>query len=162
MHYEQEGRQGTSAWIIFASLMIVVGSLSHISSGLTMVFNTNWVLMNTDYTSESDVVTLGWINLGIATLMLVSAWGVLSAKKWARAVGVIFGVLTVVNGISNLQINTFLGIAGIAVGAGIVFALTVKGDVVAEDQVMMGDKGAALLYDVPGEEEVEEEQAKDY
>jgi hypothetical protein len=162
MHYEQEERQGTSAWIIFASLMIVVGSLSHISSGLTMVFNTNWVLMNTDYTSESDVVTLGWINLGIATLMLVSAWGVLSAKKWARAVGVIFGVLTVVNGISNLQINTFLGIAGIAVGAGIVFALTVKGDVVAEDQVMMGDKGAALLYDVPGEDYVEEEQAKDY
>jgi len=162
MHYEQEERQGTSAWIIFASLMIVVGSLSHISSGLTMVFNTNWVLMNTDYTSESDVVTLGWINLGIATLMLVSAWGVLSAKKWARAVGVIFGVLTVVNGISNLQINTLLGIAGIAVGAGIVFALTVKGDVVAEDQVMMGDKGAALLYDVPGEDYVEEEQAKDY
>ncbi len=162
MHYEQEERQGTSAWIIFASLMIVVGSLSHISSGLTMVFNTNWVLMNTDYTSESDVVTLGWINLGIATLMLVSAWGVLSAKKWARAVGVIFGVLTVVNGISNLQINTFLGIAGIAVGAAIVFALTVKGDVVAEDQVMMGDKGAALLYDVPGEDYVEEEQAKDY
>jgi hypothetical protein len=162
MHYEQEERQGTSAWIIFASLMIVVGSLSHISSGLTMVFNTNWVLMNTDYTSEADVVTLGWINLGIATLMLVSAWGVLSAKKWARAVGVIFGVLTVVNGISNLQINTFLGIAGIAVGAGIVFALTVKGDVVAEDQVMMGDKGAALLYDVPGEDYVEEEQAKDY
>ena len=162
MHYEQEERQGTSAWIIFASLMIVVGSLSHISSGLTMVFNTNWVLMNTDYTSESDVVTLGWINLGIATLMLVSAWGVLSAKKWARAVGVIFGVLTVVNGISNLQINMLLGIAGIAVGAGIVFALTVKGDVVAEDQVMMGDKGAALLYDVPGEDYVEEEQAKDY
>jgi hypothetical protein len=162
MHYEQEERQGTSAWIIFASLMIVVGSLSHISSGLTMVFNTNWVLMNTDYTSESDVVTLGWINLGIATLMLVSAWGVLSAKNWARAVGVIFGVLTVVNGISNLQINTFLGIAGIAVGAAIVFALTVKGDVVAEDQVMMGDKGAALLYDVPGEDYVEEEQAKDY
>jgi hypothetical protein len=127
-----------------------------------MVFNTNWVLMNTDYTSESDVVTLGWINLGIATLMLVSAWGVLSAKNWARAVGVIFGVLTVVNGISNLQINTFLGIAGIAVGAAIVFALTVKGDVVAEDQVMMGDKGAALLYDVPGEDYVEEEQAKDY
>jgi hypothetical protein len=108
------------------------------------------------------VVTLGWINLGIATLMLVSAWGVLSAKNWARAVGVIFGVLTVVNGISNLQINTFLGIAGIAVGAAIVFALTVKGDVVAEDQVMMGDKGAALLYDVPGEDYVEEEQAKDY
>jgi hypothetical protein len=162
MQYEQEERQGTSAWIIFASLMIVVGSLSHISSGLTMVFNTNWVLMNTDYTSESDVVTLGWINLGIATLMLVSAWGVLSAKNWARAVGVIFGVLTVVNGISNLQINTFLGIAGIAVGAAIVFALTVKGDVVAEDQVMMGDKGAALLYDVPGEDYVEEEQAKDY
>ena len=162
MYYEREEPKGTSAWIIFASLMIVVGSLSHISSGLTMVLNTDWVMVNTDYTSESDVITLGWINIGIATLMLVSAWGVLSAKKWARAVGVIFGVLTVVNGISNIQINTFLGFAGIAVGAGIVFALTVKGDVVAEDQVPMGDEGAALLYDIPGEDYLEEEQAKDY
>ena len=162
MYYEREEPKGTSAWIIFASLMIVVGSLSHISSGLTMVLNTDWVMVNTDYTSESDVITLGWINIGIATLMLVSAWGVLSAKKWARAVGVIFGVLTVVNGISNIQINMFLGLAGIAVGAGIVFALTVKGDVVAEDQVPMGDEGAALLYDIPGEDYVEEEQAKDY
>jgi len=162
MYYEREEPKGTSAWIIFASLMIVVGSLSHISSGLTMVLNTDWVMVNTDYTSESDVITLGWINIGIATLMLVSAWGVLSAKKWARAVGVIFGVLTVVNGISNIQINMFLGLAGIAVGAGIVFALTVKGDVVAEDQVPMGDEGAALLHDIPGEDYVEEEQAKDY
>jgi len=159
--YEREEPKGTSGWIIFASLMIVVGSLSHISSGLTMVFNTDWVMLNTDYTSESDVVIQGWINLGIAALMLVSAWGVLSAKKWARAVGVIFGVLTVVNGISNLQINTFLGIAGMAIGAGIIFALTVKGDVVAEDQVPMGDSGAALLYDVPGKEVADEAQDVD-
>ncbi len=154
--------QGTSAWIIFASTMIMLGSLSHLSSGLTMVFNTNWVLTTTDFTSESDVQTLGWINLGIAVLMLVSAWAVLSAKTWARAVGVIFGVLTIVNGVSNLSLNIFWGLAGIAVGAGIVFALTVKGDVVAGDQVSMGDEGASLIPDVPGEMYVEEQKPRDY
>ena len=160
-HYEHEEHKGTSGWIIFASLMLVVGSISHISSGLTMVVNTDWVMLNSDYTSESDVVALGWINLGIATLMLVSAWGVLSAKKWARAVGVIFGVLTVVNGISNLELNIFWGVAGIAVGAGIIFALTVKGDVVAEDQVPMGDPSGEMLPDVPGEQMVNEAQDVD-
>jgi hypothetical protein len=159
---EREEYGGTSFWVIFASVMIVLGSLSHVSSGATMVFNTTWVLNTTDYTSEADVQTLGWINLGIAALMLVSAWGVLSAKKWARAIGLIFGVLTVVNGISNLDLNVFWGLAGILVGAAIVFALTVKGDVVAQNQVLMGDQGAMLVPEAPGETLVEQQKDPDY
>lgn len=151
MSYEQQGREGTSGWTISAAVMIALGSLSHISSGLTMVFRTEWVLDTADYTSESDVETLGWINLGIAALMIVTAWGVLSAKQWARAIGVIFGVLTVVNGISNLELNTFWGIAGILVGAGIVFALTVKGDIAAEDPVPMRGPSGKPPPDVPGD-----------
>jgi hypothetical protein len=157
-----EERQGTSGWIIFAATMIAIGSLSHWSTGLTFVFNTTWALATTDFVSESTVKLIGWIQLGIGALMVVSAWGVLSAKKWARAVGIIFGVITVISGITNLAVNGFFAVLGILVGVGVIFALTAKGDVVAGDQVMMGDKGAPLLYDVPGQDVVDEEKPKDH
>lgn len=157
-----EERQGTSGWIIFAATMIAIGSLSHWSTGLTFVFNTTWALATTDFVSESTVKLIGWIQLGIGALMVVSAWGVLSAKKWARAVGIIFGVVTVITGITNLAVNGLFAVLGILVGAGVIFALTVKGDVVAGRQVAMGDKGAPLLYDVPGEDVVEEEKPPNY
>jgi hypothetical protein len=157
-----EERQGTSGWIIFASVMIALGSLSHFSIGLTFVFNTTWALATTDFVSESTVKVLGWIQLGIGTLMVVSAWGVLSAKKWARAVGIIFGVITVITGITNLAVNGLFAVLGIAVGVGVIFALTAKGNVVAGDQVLLSEEGAPLLYDVPGEDVVEEEKPPDY
>lgn len=152
--------QGTSGWIILASTMIVVGSLSHISTGMTFVFNTSWAVAMSDYTTESDVKLVGWINLGIAALMLISAWGVLSAKPWARMVGIIFGVATVVNGVGNLQLNVFWGLAGILVGAAIIYALTVKGKVVAQDQVAMGDAGTSpILREGHAEQEEHEREA---
>jgi hypothetical protein len=148
------GEHGTSFWVIFASAMLALGSLSHLSAGMTMVFNTNWVLATSDYTSASDVQTLGWINLGIGALMILSAWGVLARKTWARAVGVVFGVLVVVNGISVLQLNLAWGILTIAVGVGVVFALTVKGAVVAPDATVYGeveDGYRPLEPELPGE-----------
>jgi len=152
--------QGTSGWIVFASVMIVIGSVSHISTGMTFVLNTSWALAMSDYTSESTVRLVGWVNLGIAALMLISAWGVLSAKTWARVVGIIFGAATVVNGIGNLQLNVFWGLAGILVGAAIIYALTVKGKIVAQDQVLMGDAGTSpMLREGHAEQEEHEREA---
>jgi hypothetical protein len=129
----EEG-QGTSGWVIFASIMLVGGSLSHFATGMTFLLNTDWVLETTSYTSESDVHLIGWISLGIGALMVISAWGVLSARTWARVVGIIFGILTVIHGFTNLQVNLFWGLLGILVGAGIVYALLAKGMIVAPDQ----------------------------
>lgn len=130
-----EEQQGTSGWIIFASIFLVLGSVSHFSTALTFLLNTDWVLETSDYTSESDVRLLGWVSLAIGLLMVASAWGVLSARRWARVVGIIFGVLTVIHGVTNfIQVNEFWGLAGILVGAGIIFALTAKGTIVAPDQ----------------------------
>ncbi len=147
------GEHGTSFWVIFASALIGLGSISHFAAGLTMVLNTNYVLANSDFSSASDVKTLGWIQLGIAVLMVGSAWGVLARKTWARAIGVIFGVLTVVHGISNLELNVFWGLATILVGAAIVYALTVKGDVVEVSTIdgldVEGSRG--LEPELPGE-----------
>ncbi len=139
---EREEPPGTSGWIIFASVALVVGSISHISAGMTMVFNTDWALATTDV-SPDTVKILGWIHLGVAALMLISAWGVLSARRWARGVGVLFGGITVLHGIADLSVNGLFGVLGILVGAGIIFALTVKGEVVAPDQVPMGRAGEA-------------------
>lgn len=129
----EEG-QGTSGWIIFAAIMLVAGSVSHFATGMTFVLNTDWVLETSSYTSESDVQLLGWISLGIGVLMVASAWGVLSARTWARVVGIIFGVLTVIHGFTNLTVNVFWGIAGILVGVAIIYALAAKGTIVAPDQ----------------------------
>lgn len=129
----EEG-QGTSGWVIFAAIMLVVGSVSHFATGLTFVLNTDWVLETTDYTSESDVQVLGWISLAIGAVMVASAWGVLSARTWARVVGIVFGVLTVIHGLTNLQVNGAWGLGGILVGGAIIYALAAKGTVVAPDQ----------------------------
>jgi uncharacterized membrane protein (DUF2068 family) len=163
MYETDRDRQGTSGWVIFAAAMLGLGSVSHISSGMTMVFNTTWVLDTTHYTSKTDIQALGWVQLGVGVLMLVSAWGLLTAKRWARAVGVVFGVVTALHGLTHLEIHPLWGIAGLLVGAGIVFALTAKGGIVAEDQVLYGDQGGVLTPEVPPElMELEPHQEQDY
>ncbi len=81
----------------------------------------------TDLTPESTVKLLGWINLGLAAMMFASARAVPSARTWARVVGGLFGAVTIVNGLQNLDLNVFWGIAGIAAGAAIIIAVSVKG-----------------------------------
>ena len=148
---------GTSGWIIFASVMLVVGSISHISTGLTYVISTDWALATTNV-SPDTVKVLGWVHLGVAALMLISAWGVLSARRWARWIGILFGAATVIQGIVELSVNGGFALLHILVGAGVIFALTVKGENVAPEQVMMGNEGARLLPDVPGAEKTQQEQ----
>ena len=157
--------QGTSGWIIFASTMIVIGSLSHFSIGLTYVFNTPWALLNTSYTSETTVRVLGLLQLGVGLLMVVSAWGVLSAKTWARAVGILFGVVTIVEGIGTIQLYPGIGLFVVLIGVGIIFALTAKGTVVAREQVPMGEEGAPIAGrtgplegELPSEQYAEEDR----
>ena len=150
---------GTSWWVVFASAALVIGSFSNFATGLTFVLNTDWALATTEFTDETAVKAIGWINLGIGTLMLASAWGVFAAKTWARAVGVIFGVLTMLNGVTNLQLNPVWGLAGVAVGIAIVYALMVKATVVVEAKM---DEPSAIVPDIPSERMAQEaEQYED-
>ncbi|GMQ86419.1 MAG: hypothetical protein BMS9Abin07_1997 [Acidimicrobiia bacterium] len=151
---ETAERQGTSGWIILASVFIVAGSISHISTGLTFVLNTRWAVEMTDYTSESTVTLIGWINLGVGALMIAAAWAVLSARIWARVVGGILGAVTIGNGIQNLSLNVFWGVVGIIIGAATIFAVSVKGSIVAKDAKLLGTtEGRPLAADIPSEQD---------
>lgn len=132
--------QGTSGWIIFASTLLVLGSISQFATGLTMVFNSEWVQFNTG-DAVVDIKIHGWISLAIGILMVAAAWGVIGARTWARVVGIVFGGITVLNGILMIPTYAVLGIVIAAFGGMVIYALTVRGKDVASVPQSSLDQG---------------------
>lgn len=135
--------QGTSGWIIFASTLLVLGSISQFATGLTMVFNSEWVQFNTD-SAIVDIKIHGWISLAVGILMIAAAWGIIGAKTWARVVGVVFGGITVLNGILMIPTYVVLGLVITAFGIMVIYALTVRGKDVSNVPQASLDEGGPV------------------
>ncbi len=158
--------RGTSGWVIFASTLLVLGSSSQFATGLTMVFNSEWVQFNTG-DAIVDIKVHGWISLAIAVLMVAAAWGVIGAKAWARVVGIVFGGITVVNGILMVPTYVVLGLVIAGLGVIAIYALTVRGKDVSsyrqappQAQYMPEEREPSdrILPELPGEEVVREQK----
>ncbi len=135
--------QGTSGWIIFASTLLVLGSISQFATGLTMVINSEWVHLNTGG-AIVDIKIHGWISLAIGVLMVAAAWGVIGARTWARIVGVVFGGVTVLNGMLMIPTYAALGFVITALGVIVIYALTVRGEDVSNVPQSSLDEGVQM------------------
>jgi hypothetical protein len=151
--------QGTSGWIIFASTLLVLGSVSQFATGLTMIFNSEWVQFNTG-DAIVDIKIHGWISLTIGILMVAAAWGVIGARTWARVIGVVFGGITVLNGMLMIPTYAVLGLVIAAFGVMVIYALTIRGhdvSTVPQSSLVQGVQAAETfqLMDEQADEEQE-------
>jgi ABC-type multidrug transport system permease subunit len=106
-------RGSGSGWVVFAGVMLLVASVLNAIYGFSAIYND-------DYVAEEEflygpVSLWGWLAVGIAVVMLITALGVFVRNAMAAYLGIFIGG------------GTALSIVVIAVDALIVYGLAVHG-----------------------------------
>jgi hypothetical protein len=121
-------------WIGFASvLMILLGAL-HAFEGLVALFKDEYFLVrpggltvNVDYTAWGVAHLIGGV------IVVAAGFGVASGQVWARTVGVIVAVLSIIANVGFMAAYPFWSLTMIALAVVIIMALTVHGSEVRAD-----------------------------
>jgi hypothetical protein len=118
---------GWVGWIYFAGfLMIVIGILQMIA-GLTALLNDKYFLVRGDHLVVFDFTTWGWIHLVLGLVIMMAGSAVMSGRMWARAVGVIVAMFSIIVNFAFLSAYPVWSIVAIVIDVLVIYALTVHG-----------------------------------
>jgi hypothetical protein len=114
-----------SGWVVFAGVMLLVASVLNAIYGFSAIYND-------DYVAEEEflygpVSLWGWLAVGIAVVMLITALGVFVRNAMAAYFGIFIAAVNALVHLMAIGGATALSIAVIAVDALIVYGLAVHG-----------------------------------
>jgi hypothetical protein len=127
-----------SGWAVgftfFAStIMMLVGSF-HLIAGFAAVLNDAFYVVRPGYDLKVDVTTWGWIQMGLGTLIVAAGIALMVGALWARIVAILMAVISGIWAFYSIPYYPVFSILIIALNIGVVWALTVHGRDIAEDQ----------------------------
>ncbi len=119
---------GWVGWVFFAGFMMTMLGTFQMIAGLTVLFNSKWLV-----TTESSLLLLnfstwGWFYLLLGLTVLLAGFGVMKGSVWARVVGVLIALLSAAANLASVNIYPIWSIIIITVNVLVIFALTVHGD----------------------------------
>lgn len=122
------GTSGWVGWIAFAGvLMILLGGL-HIFQGIVALVKDEFFLVSSSGLAVNvDFTAWGWTHLIAGAVIVLAGFGVLAGQMWARIVGVIVAVLSVIVNVAFLAAYPFWSLTMIALALVLIMALTVHG-----------------------------------
>jgi hypothetical protein len=115
------------SWTWFAAVMLWLLGGFHAIAGLVAVINDQFYVATPDYVFQFDVTAWGWWHILMGVIVFLAGVGLLSGQVWARTVGVIIAVLSILANFAWLPWYPFWSILMIAVGVSVIWALTVHG-----------------------------------
>jgi hypothetical protein len=120
---------GWTGWIVFASVMMIIGGGLNIFYGFVAVFNDDWVGWNRETSTAVfvDLTTWGWIQVIVGFLVLLAGFGVLSGNILARTVGVIVAGLSMFANFFFIPVYPIWSLTIIVIDALVIWALTAHG-----------------------------------
>ena len=115
-------------WIGFAGvIMVMLGSL-HIFEGLIALFKDEYfVVAPSGLTVNVDFTTWGWAHLIGGVIVLLAGFGVLAGQVWARTLGVILALISVLVNVAFLAAYPLWSLIMIALAVVVIMALSVHG-----------------------------------
>lgn len=129
---QQEVSGAAIGWTWFAAIMMWLIGGFHAIAGLVALINDEFYVVTRDYVFQFDVTAWGWIHLIAGVLVFVAGVYLLSGQVWARTIGVILALVSILVNFSWLPWYPFWSIIMITIGVFVIWALTVHGrDVVA-------------------------------
>jgi len=115
-------------WIIFAGVMLIVLGCFHAFQGFIALFQDDYYQVGkNDLTIHLDYTAWGWTHLILGLVVVVAGVGLLAGQLWARIVGVILAVLSIMVDAAFLAAYPIWSAIMIAVGILVIWALTVHG-----------------------------------
>ena len=89
---------------IFAATIFLVVGVLNIIYGLTVLFNSDWLVFTPNEILYLNFTTWGWILLITGILQVLVGAGALYGQMWARVVGIIVASLSLVTAVSILNV----------------------------------------------------------
>lgn len=118
---------GWTGWVVFAGfMMILMGALQAVS-GFAALLNSDWLLVTEQRLVVFDFTTWGWIHLVIGAVVFAAGFAVMNGAVWARLVGVVIAMLSIVANLAYANTNPIWAITVVVINVLVIYALTVRG-----------------------------------
>jgi hypothetical protein len=123
-------RAVVSGLTTLAGVLLLVSGLWSFFIGLAGLIKNQFFVVTTNYTFKLDVTSWGWTHLILGIVVALVGIGLLLGQAWARIVGVIVAVLSLMANFLFLPYYPFWSILVIFLDVMIIWALLVYGRVV--------------------------------
>jgi hypothetical protein len=115
-------------WIMFAGVMLIVLGFFHAFQGFIALFQDDYFQVGkNDLTIHLDYTAWGWTHIILGLAIVVVGVGLLAGQTWARVIGVIIAVVSVMVNAAFLAAYPIWSTIMIAFDILVIWALTVHG-----------------------------------
>jgi len=122
-------------WVFFAATLMLLVGFYEIIVGVVALFDDGFFVVRNDSTLTSvSYTTWGFVHMLLGVAAVVSGFGVMLGQTWARVVGVVMAVVSVLSNVAFLAAYPIWSVTIIVVDIIAIYALIVHGGEV-EDAV---------------------------
>lgn len=124
---ERQPSMWAAGWATFAGLMMIMLGIFHAIAGFAEIIDDDAFVLGQEYVFKFNVQTWGWIHLIVGIVVFFAGFGVFRGAVWARTVGVLLAMLSLVAAFAWLPYVPFWAILMIFVAISVIWALTAHG-----------------------------------
>ena len=129
---QREPSKVAVGFVVCAAILLMLGGFFHTITGMTALAGEEVLVVTRNYVFEMSATTWGWIHILAGALMVVSALALFSAKVWARTVGVIVAMVSLVANFAWLPYYPVASVVIIVIDVIVIWSLTVHGSDILE------------------------------
>jgi hypothetical protein len=119
---------GWVGWIIFAAVIMLTVGILHVIEGFVALFeDTYYVVGDRGLVVSVDYTAWGWVHIVAGLIIAGAGAGLFSGRMWARIVGVLVALLSILLSFTFIAAYPVWGAMLIALDILVVYALTVHG-----------------------------------
>jgi hypothetical protein len=122
-----ETRTGWSGWIIFASVMLIIGGIVNAIYGMVAIVNDTWVVWNNQETMLVDFTAWGWMMFILGTVAVLAGLGLLTGNLAARITAVVLASVSLIGNFLFLPAFPLWALSVMVLDALVIYAVTAHG-----------------------------------
>jgi hypothetical protein len=127
-----QGYRGPSrtwvGWVFFGAMMMLLAGFYQVMVGFVALFDDSYFAVTADGVLTSvDYTVWGLVHMGIGLVAIVTGFGVMLAQRWARVIGVILAVMSVLVNVAFLAAYPVWSVSIIVIDVIAIYALIVHG-----------------------------------
>jgi hypothetical protein len=130
-----EDRAGTpggvtawAGWVVFAGITLVMVGLFHGTMGLVALFHHGYYAVSrSGLLVPVSYTTWGWLHIALGVIAVVTGFGILVGRMWARVAGIVIAVLSAIVNLGFLAAYPVWVVFIVAFDVITIYALAVHG-----------------------------------
>lgn len=116
---------GQPGLAVFAGVLAGMMGVMNLIYGILLLINSEFLVLAEEGLFYVDATAWGWLLLIFGAVQIATSIGILSARTWARLVGIAWASLVVIGHMFFLPAHPFWSLLIIALGVLIIYSLSV-------------------------------------